>query len=119
MINKYSLTKDQAFYAINNNEFANEILISNKKVIIILTQDWCPQWIFMKRWIYNFEIEEDISVYELIYNKVDYFNEFMNFKERIWKNYEVPYLRYYINGKLVKETNYIGKENFINIVKNL
>jgi hypothetical protein len=119
MINKHIIKKEQAIYAIENGEFGTDIIASKNKVIITLTQDWCPQWVDMKSWIYEFELEEDIEIYELEYNRVDYFNEFMTFKENHWKNHNVPYLRYYKEGKLIKDTNYISKSRFIDIIKDL
>ena len=119
MIAREKIQKYQAMYAIENGEFDTNMIASKAKVIVILTQDWCPQWIDMKNWVYTLELEEDIEIYELEYNKTDYFNEFMSFKESHWKNYHVPYVRFYKEGNLIKETNYIGKSKFIDIVKDL
>jgi hypothetical protein len=119
MIQRNIIKTEQAMYAIENGEFDTKILTSKNKVIVILTQDWCPQWIDMKSWVYSLELEEDIEIYELEYNKTDYFNEFMSFKESRWKNYNVPYVRFYKEGNLVKETNYISKSQFIDIVNEL
>lgn len=119
MINKHIIQKEQAIYAIENGEFESDLIASKSKVIIILTQDWCPQWTGMKRWIDELELDEDIDIYELEYNRVDYFNEFMTFKENHWGNHNVPYLRYYKEGKLVNRTNYISESRFIDIVKDL
>ena len=116
MINRYELTKEQALFAIMNGEFSNEVIASNKKVVIILTQDWCPQWSNMKTWVYTQELDFDLDIYELIYNKVDYFKEFIAYKESFWQNYDIPYLRYYNNGKLFKESNYKNQKNFKDII---
>ncbi len=117
MINKKLIQKDQAMYAIANGEFENTLVASKSRVIIILTQDWCSQWVDMKGWVYGVEADEDIDIYELEYNKVDYFNEFMNFKESQWGNYNVPYLRFYKDGILVNETNYIRENEFVEIIR--
>ncbi len=119
MINKHIIKTEQAMYAIENGEFEPKMIASKNKVIIILTQDWCPQWVDMKSWVYKLELEEDIDIYELEYNNADYFNEFMTFKENHWKNYKVPYLRFYKEGNLVKQTNYISKAKFIDIVNDI
>ncbi|PYG85749.1 hypothetical protein LY28_03169 [Ruminiclostridium sufflavum DSM 19573] len=116
MISKKILNKEQAMYAVKNKEFEKSVISSKSKVIVILTQDWCPQWIYMKSWVSGLEIEEDIEIYELEYNKVDYCSEFMAFKESCWKNYNVPYLRFYKEGELARETNYISKESLIEII---
>lgn len=119
MINKKLIQKDQAMYAIANGEFESTIVASKSRVIIILTQDWCPQWLDMKGWIYGVQIDEDIDIYELVYNKVDYFYDFMDFKENQYGNYNVPYLRFYKNGTLKKETNYISEKEFVEIIKSI
>jgi len=116
MITRRLIQKDQALYAIANGEFGNNILFSKSRVVIALTQDWCPQWVNMKSWIYGVETNEDIEIYELEYNKVDYFYDFMNFKENHWRNYNVPYLRFYKDGVMTKETNNISERKFINII---
>lgn len=119
MINKNIIQKQQALNAIANGEFENDIVASKSKVVIILTQDWCSQWGSMKSWIYGLEINEDIDIYELEYNKTDYFQDFMNFKENSWGNEYVPYLRFYKDGVLKKDINYIGEKEFIDIINNL
>lgn len=116
MISKNLFTSQQVNYAMKNGEFDQDILNSKQKVVIIMTQDWCPQWADMNSWVYNLQTDEDIAVFELIYNKVDYFKEFMRFKENKWGNYEIPYLRYYNNGRLFKESNYVTKQVFQNIL---
>jgi len=116
MINKKQINTEQAMYAIENGEFDKEITASKSKVIVAMTQNWCPQWKDLKSWVYDIETDEDIDIYELEYNKVDYFDAFMNFKENQWKNHQVPYLRFYKEGALIKETNYIGEQQFIEII---
>jgi hypothetical protein len=119
MINRNLIQKDSAMDAIANGEFESKIVSSKSKVVVILTQDWCSQWENMKSWIYRLNIDEDIDVYELEYNRVDYFEEFMKFKENQWRNEYVPYLRFYKDGVFIKETNYISEKEFIDILRNL
>lgn len=118
MIKRHEITKEQALYAIKNGEFGGDVL-SNVNVIVIMTQDWCPQWINMNRWIYGLETDKDIEIYELVYNKTDYYNAFMKFKENVFGNSSVPYLRFYKNGKLINETNYISIQKFREILEGL
>lgn len=117
MIKRKTLTDEQVLEAIDKGEFNSDVVLSKQKVVVIMTQDWCPQWTAMKRWVYDLETQEDIDVYELIYNKFNYYNKFMEFKESIWKNYEIPYLRYYKNGVLFKESNYVGKLTYQNTLE--
>jgi len=76
LINRYVITKEQALYSILNGEFSDDLISSKDKVVVVMTQDWCPQWINMKNWIYDIQTAEDIDIYELIYNKVDFYKEF-------------------------------------------
>lgn len=119
MISRNSIQKEQALAAIENGEFEKSIIASKSSVVIILTQDWCPQWLDMKSWIYDLEIDSDVDLYELEYNTTDYAEDFMKFKENNFGNDYVPYLRFYKQGILVKETNYIGKQEFIDIIRNM
>lgn len=112
MINRFRINEEQAKYAIENSEFPKEVINSKKSVVVIMTQDWCPQWVNMKSWVYSVETSEDIDIYELEYNREIYFNAFMDFKESVWKNFDVPYLRYYKNGELVHTSNYVNMSGF-------
>lgn len=108
-----SLTEQQIQDTISEKEFPDGILNTGKNVAIIMTQSWCPQWMMMSSWLKNIDAESDINIYTVIYDKEPYFHEFMTFKETIFGNRQVPYVRYYIGGKLVKETNYTSKDFFI------
>lgn len=105
------ITREQAFHAIETGEFGADIIASNERVAVLLTQDWCSQWASMKNWIYS--LDRDFCLYELVYNRVPYFNEFRIFKETRWKNGQIPYVRYYRGGKLVGESNYVPQEEFL------
>ena len=78
-----------------------------------MTQDWCPQWKRMKEWVSELPGDTNIKFYEIIYNKEDYFNDFRGFKENIFKNGLIPYVRYYVNGELKGESNYVSEEGFM------
>jgi hypothetical protein len=106
-----AITREQAFMAIEQGEFGEDVTASGDAVVVVMTQDWCSQWTSMKNWIY--EMAEGIDLYELIYNKVEYFDEFRRFKETKWRNGQIPYLRYYRGGNLVRESNYVSREEFI------
>lgn len=116
MINRLTLSEDKARYAINTGEFGSDVISSAGTVVIVITQDWCTQWLSMKKWIYDHETKKTVDIYEIVYNKEPYFEEFMSFKENVWNNQYVPYLRFYENGSLVRETNYIGRSEFAGII---
>jgi hypothetical protein len=105
------ITREQALGAIECGDFGSDVTASDRKVAVLMTQDWCPQWAAMKKWFYSLEIEA--GLYELIYNQTDFFNEFRTFKETKWKNGHIPYVRYYSGGKLTSVSNYVSREEFL------
>lgn len=116
MINRLMISGEKVRDAIKKGEFSSDVLTSAETVAIVMTQDWCPQWLNMQKWIYRLETGKSVDIYELIYNKEPYFKEFMSFKENIWNNHSVPYLRFYNNGSLARETNYISRTEFAGII---
>ncbi len=55
----------------------------------------------------------NIRTFETEYDKSPVFSDFREFKEQVWNNWEVPYLRYYINGKLAAESNFVSSMMFL------
>lgn len=116
MINRKTIPEEKVRQAMVSGEFGADVAGSAEKVVVIMTQDWCPQWVHMKTWLDGIETAGTVDVYEVEYNRESYFDEFMSFKENTWKNDLVPYLRFYRDGKLVKETNYINRIEFAGLV---
>lgn len=106
----HKLNPSEIDYAIEHNEFSPELLGQSGCVAVILTQDWCPQWQRMSQWLP--EIDEAIHIYAFEYNKSPLYEKCMTFKETVWNNAFIPYVRYYKDGKLIAESNYLEKENF-------
>jgi len=106
------ITDAQAMSLIGEKELPEQIINSGSLVAVILTQDWCPQWLFMKKWLHQME-DEGITVYYLAYNKKEYFREFMAVKESEFQNDLIPYIRYYVNGSFVGDSNYVSRELFL------
>lgn len=111
MVERRIVSKEQVYYAIKNGEFGKEIIEAGN-VLVVMTQDWCPQWTSMKSVVYESDIEQDIMVFELVYNGTEYYNDFMKFKENTFKNHEIPYMRFYRNGTMGFECNYTGRQAF-------
>ena len=100
--------------AIEKKEFGDDIISSAGKVAVIMTQDWCPQWHSMDRYIGKLSTENlDVDIYEIVYNKENYYKDFMKFKEIVFKNFSIPYVRYYLNGVFTGESNYMSKNKFL------
>jgi hypothetical protein len=111
------LSKEQALIAMQNLEFSADVTASNNNAAVVMTQDWCSEWMAMKRWMDSMEDIKGLDIYELIYNTVDYYNDFLQLKEKSWKNYLIPYIRYYADGVLIQQSNYVNKEDFMKILK--
>jgi len=54
-----------------------------------------------------------IAVRYVEYDKEPFFEDFMEFKEDVFGNRSVPYVRYYRNGELIAESNYISQQGFL------
>ena len=113
MIRKYDLTEEQISKTLIHNEFGDDIIRSCKNVAVIMSQGWCPQWMMVSRWLDCLSEEADINIFITVYDRENYYETFMHFKETIFGNRQVPYIRYYIDGALVKETNYTSKDFFL------
>ena len=112
------LTREECFFAVEHGEFAEEIRGKTPKTAIILTQSWCPQWTAMHRYLNEAEKKAhdasiDLSIFFIEYDKESWFEEFMVFKENEFKNREIPYVRYYQDGKCIKDSNFISLHGFL------
>lgn len=117
MLKRAHLSEEQARVAMENGEFGEDVRTADENVAVVLTQGWCPQWASMNVWIGFMKRrgnprDFDLTVLEFVYDKVDFFAEFMSFKENHWGNYQIPYVRYYRNGELVGESNYTTSKDF-------
>ena len=116
MIYQKPLEEADALAAISSGEFPETIRGASKYVAIILTQDWCPQWTDLKMWLDSESASSstlDLEVYWLEYNRVAYGDKFMRFKESVLGNSLIPYVRYYSDGELVGESNYVSGSRFL------
>ena len=116
MIYQKPLEEADALAAVSTGEFPVSLRISRDCVAIVLTQDWCPQWTDLKSWLDSESAassEFEIDVYWLEYNRVSYGDKFMRFKESVLGNSLIPYVRYYLKGDLVGESNYVSGSRFL------
>jgi hypothetical protein len=107
------LSKDDCLALLENGEFGPSITGVAEAVAVVLTQSWCPQWAWMRSYLSSLPPDEGSSVFWIEYDLEDFYQPFMNFKERVFGNDQVPYVRYYRGGKLVAESNYIDKGGFL------
>jgi hypothetical protein len=116
MIEIKNILKKQAEHVMKNGEFSKELTHAQKYVSIVLTQSWCPYWANLKnnlKKLVENRKDLDIIIFKLEYDLTDYFNDFLHFKENVFKNHLIPYVRYYIEGELVAETNYVSTYGFL------
>jgi len=107
------LSKDQCLSAIASGEFGTEILGAVRRVAVVLTQGWCPQWVHLRRKLESLSGPDDPAVFWVEYDVEPFFDEFMAWKEEVLGNREVPYVRYYRDGTLVAESNYTDLPGFL------
>ena len=118
MLIRKEITPEQARYAMDSGEFGSDIIQAGPNVAVVMTQGWCSQWHFLETGLRQMERDErpadkNIHVFTLVYDQVDYFEEFLTFKERSLGNMLVPYVRYYRDGKLIDQSNYVSPLGFI------
>jgi hypothetical protein len=116
MVNIRAINEQQASDCMDSGEFASEIISSNKHVAVVLTQSWCPQWMAMEEMIEDID-DLNIDVWSFIYDKSRIFDQFLDFKENMLGNDEIPYIRYYRDGELVDQTNAVDIERFLEILQ--
>ncbi len=108
-----SLTDEQLLHAIRSGEFGSDVTASRRKVAVVMTQDWCSDWIRMEHWLRNTAgCGDDLDIYLIVYNQLDCFRDFLRLKENQWRNDQIPYVRYYENGSLFRVSNAVHREAF-------
>ncbi len=107
------LERAQCEAAMRDGEFPPDVTASGPRVAVVLTQGWCPQWTMMSSWLEAAEAEAGARVWFLEYDREPFFEEFMAFKEDVFGNRSVPYVRYYRDGKLAAQGNYLSRDGFV------
>ena len=117
------LTAEQVHTTIARGEFDQDVIAPERNVAVVMTQSWCGQWLFMRLWIDKEaraaagDGQPVIDVFVLEYDREPFFAEFLAFKEQRFGNTYVPYIRFYRNGRLVQETNYVSKSAFYGVFR--
>lgn len=105
-----TLTQDQLDALVREGDFPESVRLAAAKVVVIMTQDWCPQWSAMAAYLPDFSAQAAIFTVE--YNLLPDFERIMSFKESVLKNRQVPYVRYYHGGTLVSDANWMSRASF-------
>ena len=104
-----AISKDQALACVTDQEFGSDICGSDRNVAVILTKSWCPQWLAMKAYLANFD---GVEIYFLEYDLAGYGDRFRHFKETVFGNDQIPYVRYYRDGQLTGVSNAVSEDEF-------
>lgn len=109
MLTFNAINDNEVKYIIDNKELPDSIKNSSDNVLAIFTQDWCGDWKGLKRELDANEKNSgaDIAIFICMYNQSSMYEPFMKFKETIWQNELIPYLRYYKKGNFIKDSNHL------------
>ncbi|MFZ2782683.1 MAG: hypothetical protein WAZ99_07415 [Rectinemataceae bacterium] len=106
------LTETQCRTAIARGEFADETRKAAPHTAIVLSQSWCPQCMWMRGYLDAIAAVPDVAIFWVEYDRESFFDDFREFKENVFGNFEIPYVRYYRDGILIRESNYVDKSGF-------
>jgi hypothetical protein len=95
---------------LRDGEFPESVRRAAERVVVVMTQGWCPQWHDMRSWLAEFE--DRAAIFFLVYDEHPDFGRIMGFKESVFKNFEVPYVRYYRDGRLITACNWLPRRTF-------
>jgi hypothetical protein len=113
------LSRDECFTAMKDGEFAPALRSAAEAVAIVLTQSWCPQWVWMRSYLEALPPDPSREEFWVEYDREDFFEDLMKFKEEVFKNDQVPYVRYYRGGILVAESNFIDQGGFLRLLSGI
>ena len=99
--------------AIREGDFLPGVAGAAPRVAVVLTQSWCPQWVHLRSRLEALPAEGSPEVFWVEYDLEPFFDEFMAWKEDALGNREVPYVRYYRDGRLVATSNYVDQRGFL------
>jgi hypothetical protein len=110
------LSPAQCERAMAEGEFGPELLASAPAVALVLTQSWCPQWAWMRSYLEGLPPDPAFAVFYVEYDREEFFEPFMAFKEDVLGNREIPYVRYYREGRFARESNFIDSGGFLRLL---
>jgi hypothetical protein len=113
LVNAEKLTAAQCARAMRDGDFGDDVRGAAELVAVVLTQGWCPQWKMMASWLDAAAGAAGARVFFVEYDREDFFEPFMAWKEDVLGNRSVPYVRYYRGGALVAESNYLSRDGFL------
>ena len=121
MITLKELTVSDLLEAVGTGEFSEKIRTSAPCVVIILSQGWCGEWKIMYKRLqkvagWDQSQRPDIDIWWALYDRLSCMDEVIAFKETVWKNDRIPYVRYYRDGKLIDTSNFVMEKELFAIL---
>jgi hypothetical protein len=107
------LSEQECRACMDSGEFPAGIVRAADSVAVVLTQSWCPQWRRMRSYLESAVEGAGLEVFWVEYDLEGFFEPFMAFKEEVFGNREVPYVRYYRGGELAAQSNYVERDRFL------
>jgi hypothetical protein len=89
-----------------DGEVPADVASASAKVAVAFTQSWCGDWKVMRRYLRKLA-DSEVTVYFVEYDRKPYFEEMKTFKETVFRNGRLPYVRYFRDGRLVSESNLV------------
>lgn len=106
------LTPQQLLDCVEQGDFSTDLRLKTRTTVFLMSQAWCPQYTTVKRMIEGLEDIDELTIYETLYDRNPAGEAFMPFKEQKFGNHLIPYIRFYQNGTLIKESNYLSEGAF-------
>jgi hypothetical protein len=110
------LAREECLAAMKAGEFPTSVREAAPGVAIVLTQSWCPQWAWMRSYLTAQKPDPNLEIFWVEYDLEDFFEPFMGFKETVLGNDQVPYVRYYRDGALAAQSNFIDQGGFLRLL---
>lgn len=112
MITLQELSPLQAAQAMRDGEFGAAVREAGRNVAVVLTQDWCGQWAALERSLRELAScppagAPELTVFLLVYNLHPFF------QENVLGNDQIPYVRYYREGRLIGQSNFASGRQFL------
>ncbi|GAB4221611.1 MAG: hypothetical protein Kow009_11890 [Spirochaetales bacterium] len=110
------LTLEDAKQILSEGNIPDRIVRSAPAVAVVLTQSWCPQWramnAYLDQWAGEENGDDQVLVYHLEYDRLPIFTQFLAWKENTFKNYDIPYVRFYREGRFIEDANFLDQDWF-------
>jgi hypothetical protein len=110
------LSESDCRACIEAGDFPAGVIGAAESVAVVMTQSWCSQWAWMRSYLEAEADGGDLAVFWVEYDQEGFFEPFLAFKENVFGNREVPYVRYYRGGSLAAQSNFVDRGRFLTLL---